>query len=227
MIPSIRRFALLAVSTFAFLAVAAGPALGAEIDWIVRATGSQLIPDLSYETLTDEGFPVAADSSSDTGWALGLEMRATPKLGVGIRYVKASPTIRITIDGAPALPVLEARDDLGVTMYAASLNLHLTPDRPVDLWISPVLAYLSFDDLLFAVNGPGGLSDTLALEVDRDVTWGIEAGVDIPLGDSAWMATASASYLDSTLEFTEVGEQGSEDLSFDPVVVSVGIGYRF
>jgi len=205
----------------------AAPAAAAERELIIRTSITQMMPDLSYQASTDNGWPIDVSSSSDTGWSLELEVAATRRLGVAFQFAKASPEVRFEVDPRPVFSTLEARDHLDVTMYAASVNLHLTPDRAIDMYVRPVVAYMSFGDLTFAFDGPDGLNDTLHFDVRHEVTWGIGMGADIPLGSSGWLATASATYLDSTLEIRQIDEQGTEMIGFDPLLVSVGIGYRF
>lgn len=225
--PKKARAAFIAIATTMFAVLCASPAEGAEKGLIVRASATQMMPDLSYRTSTDNGWPIDVSSSSDTGWGLDLEIAVTQRLGIGIQFAQASPELRVDVDPRPVYAGLESRDRLDVLMYAASLNLHLTPGRAVDLYVRPVVAYLSFGELTFDFEGPGDLDDTLRFDVRREVTWGVGIGADVAIGRSGWLVTASATYLDSTLEVRQIDESDTEMIGFDPLMVSAGFGFRF
>ncbi len=202
------------------------PALGADKPFVIRATGQHLTTDLDYKGTNDDGSPIEVRSGADTGWGIGFEYLATRRLGIAFQYATADPKLTLELDASPDFPGLISRTSLGMTSYAASLNFHLTPDRVVDVYLSPVAAQLSFDDVTFAVEFEGQ-SDSARFKVKDDLTWGIGVGMDIPFGESGWLATASVNYLASRLEFVEAGEQGSDILDFDPLTISAGVGYKF
>jgi outer membrane protein W len=62
------------------------------------------------------------------------------------------------------------------------------------------------------------------VEGGTELTWGAELGVDLRLGDSRWTLGASAEYLQTSLNATRDYWWTSD---FDPVIVSLGFGYRF
>lgn len=223
-----RRVKLLMIGVAAVAAFAGAPVEAAGVDVIARVNATQFMPDLSFQATSEDGFPVKADASSATGWGLGFEILATRRLGVAFQVANASPTVRVELDATPDYEVLTARDDLRVTTYQASLNLHLTPDRRIDVYVSPTVALLTFGGLGFEFENPvSGESDLEEFDVKREVSWGVGMGVDIPFGNSGWLATASATYLDSTIEVRPIDGSTAESLSFDPFLISAGVGYRF
>jgi hypothetical protein len=102
---------------------------------------------------------------------------------------------------------------ISMTPLTAALNVHLTPESPVDLYVAPVLgwAWLDLDrDLL-------GLGLLTSDDSESGFVWGLGAGIDVPLGKGTWVFTGSLEYLS-----VDVSEG-----SFDNVVVYLGAGFRF
>ena len=62
------------------------------------------------------------------------------------------------------------------------------------------------------------------LSFDDDLGFGLRAGVDVPIGHGgSWIVSAGLRYLKAILESDGTGE----DLDLDPLMVSIGVGYRF
>ena len=82
------------------------------------------------------------------------------------------------------------------------------------------VVYSSFD----LVTDPWFLRESFVAENDFGI--GINVGLDVRLGESGWLLTAAFKYLVTTLESSPPGEGvGRTDL--DPIIFSVGVGYRF
>ena len=61
---------------------------------------------------------------------------------------------------------------------------------------------------------------------DDDVGFGLHIGVDLPLGSSKrWTIGARVRYLLVIMEAESAS--GGRDFELDPIVPSIGIGYRF
>lgn len=174
---------------------------------------------------------------SSPGFGLGLEYRASRRLGVQLDVLTSEIESDIGFEFFD-LDLLVLESSMRMTPVLARLDVHLTPDRKVDLYLGPVLGYVRYSDIKTAVR-----SDFLgdeALSVGRVRTrdgfaWGGQIGMDVPLGSRGTFFTVKATYLEAEVETIEEiddegeGEEGSFESSFDldPFVVQVGFGYRF
>ena len=61
--------------------------------------------------------------------------------------------------------------------------------------------------------------------VDTDTGWGVILGIDLPLGSSNWLLQSNLRYIDTSL--TGSTSDGRFDSDFDPLIFSIGFGYRF
>lgn len=97
-----------------------------------------------------------------------------------------------------------------------------TPDSPIDLYVGPQLALVRYSNVdMWAGFGAAGAS----VSVEDDVSWGAILGLDVPLGTRGWMVHANVRYLDTDMK--DSGGVSSFNGKFDPVIFSVGVGYRF
>lgn len=115
-------------------------------------------------------------------------------------------------------------DTMSVSGLTAGLDIHLTPDSRVDLYLCPMVAMLQFGGLVF-VAGPHRLRTAVAF--DEDLAVGASLGLDVPLGDRRnWSFNASLTHLDSTLNGGDHGDLRIEE-DYDATLFGLGFGYRF
>jgi outer membrane protein len=167
-------------------------------------------------------FALSMNPTGDGGYGGGfeLEYRVSRRLGIDFGVLTASPVIDVLID---EVGVISASAQPRITPIYAGLNVHLTPDRPLDIYIGPMLTYVvysSFD----LVTDPWFCRESFVTQNDFGI--GFNLGLDIRLGDAGWLITAAFKYLDTTLEASPPDESiGRTDI--DPMIFSIGIGYRF
>jgi len=108
------------------------------------------------------------------------------------------------------------------TPVTLGLNLHLTPDRPVDLFVGPLLALSSYGNVEVSA-GVGAA--TTPVSIDNDIGFGAVLGLDLALGETGWLAQANVRYFATETK----SSAGSISFSgrFNPVIFSLGLGYRF
>jgi outer membrane protein W len=205
------------------LALAAAPATADAADgaWQLRVRGVWVDPDFSWGEIDDDGTEFDVTADSDFGYGLGLEYRFTDRLGVELAALRAKPDMDLTI-AAPWGEDFEFSDGLSYRPITLGLNIHLTPDAPVDVYLSPLIALVDYGDLTYYVE-----DDVESFTVSSDFTWGATIGADVPLGDDGWSMNATVSYIDTDLEAENVSEPGRETFSFDTLIASLGIGFRF
>lgn len=206
----------------AFLVCALCPitADAADGPWQLRITALSMNPTGSSVFVAGSGERI--DYSADNGYGFGidLEYRASRRLGIDFGVLTATPVIDVLID---EVGVISASAKPRITPVYVGLNVHLTPDGPLDLYIGPLLAYVVYSSFDLVVD-PWFLTEGFVTRNDLGI--GLNVGLDIRLGEGGWLLTAAFKYLDTTLEASPPDEStGRTDI--DPMILSVGFGYRF
>ena len=93
---------------------------------------------------TDEQY--SYQSSGGVGFAIDFEYRVSRRLGIDFGAISASPGFTVAVDAEPLS--VTASGDIRITPIYAALNIHLTPDGRFDLYIGPLLAYVSYDSFV-------------------------------------------------------------------------------
>ena len=168
----------------------------------------------------DSDIPVEVSSNGALGAGAGLEYRFRPWVGLGLDALHARPTIVLEAD----LPGGRRRvsDGLSFTPFSLGPVFHLTPGKAVDLTVTAMLGLAVYGDLRFAIEG-----QELSLQGGRDVGWGLGAAVDIHPGASNWAIHAGVRRYESDPEFTNRDNGAVGSAAINPVVVTVGVAYRF
>ncbi len=208
--------------TLTLLALPASAA-AQEDGWQVRINGLWVDPDVSFTDLDSNGDRVQAGAEGDIGISLTFERRFSSRLGLefGALYAKPDLTLDANLGGSQ----FTASSSVAFAAITAGLNIHLTPDKAVDLYLGPLVAQVLFGDvgLRAQIAGAALAQDFSA---NDDFAFGGQIGADIAFGDSPWSLNLAAKYLDTSLEITD--EDGEKtDLGFEPLILGVGFGYRF
>ena len=188
--------------------------------WQLRMTGLLMNPTGSSVFVPDSGERIPYSADYGYGFGIDLEYRASRRLGIDFGVLTATPVIDVLID---EVGVISASAKPRITPIYAGLNVHLSPDSRFDLYIGPLLAYVVYSSFDLVVD-PWFLTEGFVTENDFGI--GVNLGLNIRLGNSGWLLTAAFKYLDTTLEASPPDESvGRTDI--DPMIFSVGIGYRF
>lgn len=193
--------------------------VGAEVTWQLRFGAAWLDPDgESTQPLT--GGTATTDLDDGFGLTATAEVRFTEHVGLEFGVLAtASPDFEVRIaDGSDGALV---RDELDLLVLGAGFNFHLTPDRPIDLWVGPFVGQAYFSDLLFVVGG-----DDAVFVVDDELVLGAVVGIDVPIS-SRWSFTGAARYMAFDIDPENVTGGDAESITLDTLSVSVGIGLRF
>lgn len=145
------------------------------------------------------------------GFGLGLERLFGERLGVEV------DALFLDLDGNRIVDVGEdwTMTNPGVGMDAISLgvNFHLTPGKMHDVYVGPFVSSISYSDGAFNATETGFGSETGV---------GAKLGADFYFGwQSPWALSTSIRYLAAS-----AGDGGNE-FDVDPLIGTVGIGYRF
>lgn len=117
----------------------------------------------------------------EVAYGIEVERRFNPRLGLELGMLYSRPRLERNIDTADCQmpPSVGEATFLPIT---AGLDIHLTPERRVDLTLTPLAGYAFYDDPSFRLEGVG--VETLSL--DDDFVWGVRAALDIPFRESRW-----------------------------------------
>jgi len=189
--------------------------------WVVRATALSMKPagDSVVVDGDDDWSRYTADA--EYGFGIDFEYRASRLLGIDFGILTASPELEVVYDAAP---VITATAKLRITPVYGGLNVHLTPNSRFDLFIGPVVAYVVYSGFDLVVD-PWFLTEE-GFESEADFGFGVNLGLDVRLGNDGWLLTAGFRYLDTTLEASPPDE-GTGSTAIDPMIFSIGVGYRF
>ena len=188
--------------------------------WRLRLFAVSMHPTGDTVFVPETGERIHFDANAGYGGGIEIEYRASQRLGIDFGALTASPVIDVLID---EVGVISASAQPRISPVYAGINFHLTPDSAADLYVGPLVAYVvysSFD----LVTDPWFLREWFV--TDNDWGIGINAGLDVRLGNRGWLLTAAFKYLDTTLEASPPDESiGRTDI--DPLIFSIGVGYRF
>jgi len=187
-----------------FLSAVLLPASAADTEWKIRFG---LLYSSPTGDFSDSGQTTELDDS--TGIHASTEFRVTDRIGVepGLGYAKHDITVEES--GFPTLDF-----ETTWTAFTVNGNFHLLRERTFDLYVGPTVGYVFWDDI-----ETGAPSD---IPTDDEFAIGLNAGIDVPIGDSSWAFAGALRYL-----FTDLGVPGGSDIGVDPIQIKVGLSYSF
>jgi len=148
------------------------------------------------------------------------EYQFSPRLGVELGVLGAGSVD--VASGIFAGTVGNAVQVSSFTPFTVGLNVHLTPDHLLDVYAGPLLALVSYSSV--DVQTTIGNAST-SVSVDNDVGLGAILGLDVPIGERGWLIQTNLRYVDTDIENS--GGVILINSEFDPLIFSVGFGYRF
>ncbi len=170
------------------------------------------------------------DFDSAAGYGLGLEYRASRRVGFELTALTSTVDSEIDFDFF-GLIQLGVDSKLRVTPVLGQLNFHLTPDHAVDLYVGPIAGWMRYGDLETTVHSHVPGEDSVEVEKVRtqdSFAWGAHVDFDVPFGRSRAFFTGGATYLKAAVKAAPgQAEEGDTIFHLDPLVLKVGVGYRF
>lgn len=203
-----------AISSFPRIAKAEEPSR-----WQIK-TGVVLVDaDEPFSVDKPSGGQVSAGGNAELGVALAVEYQWSELIGieVGIAYAK-SPDVDDTVNGNND----EIGEGPGFLPLSTGVNFHLVSSENIDFYVGPRIAYVMFGDFELDIDG-----QNTEFEVDDELAWGATMGLNYRFGDSRWSLLAEATYLDVDMTISEEGVENPTTSSFDPLMVNLGLSYRF
>ena len=211
----------------AFLVAMSSMATAADSSWIVR--GSYVMTWRSTDSYQTESVigdnPLLNEFSLDSGQGFGfdLEYKMNPKLGLAVMAIFTDIEGTFVAGIEPGEESDRVSDNNTVDTYTVNFgaNYHFTPDSRVDFYLGAFVGWWSYDSVKFQLPV---LDEEVKIDFDDQFSYGLNAGIDVPLGaDSSWLFTAALKYLVSDLK--QSGDP--REIAIDPLIASIGIGYKF
>ena len=194
--------ALITVGGTAFAALSAQAQDGSSYDFKLFG-GAAYVTPLSDSSLS--GIASSVEASSEVGWEIGGEWKASDRLGIELAYFDA--THDVEADGT-------AIGEISLRPWNFSLNFHLVDGDRISWWVGPTVSYIDWSEV--ELNGGG------SLDVDSQTTFGASTGMSIGLGES-FAFQAGLRWLDASVDSPVL----PDEVDVDPLFASVGIAFRF
>jgi outer membrane protein W len=191
--------------------------------WIARGYYAGVYPSSERATLDEEVGGIAQSTqvhfSDRDGFGLDLEYLLKPNVGLVFSAILASMDSEIMFDREDVW--LMGDDDVDFNVFSLGVNYHLSPHKRADFFIGAFVGLVQFDDVDFDF---AEVARRVDFDFDDDFGFGVNAGVDIPFQPgSGWIFTAGLRYMLATAE----AENAPFELDVDPLIGTVGFGYRF
>ncbi|HVS65417.1 MAG TPA: OmpW family outer membrane protein [Thermoanaerobaculia bacterium] len=206
----------------ALVASSSAVAHGQDSRWSLGVDGLYLAADDGRAAVgAAAGAPAGATYGIDgdgVGFGLALGYRATRRFGVELEL--ATVDLDVAVPSATPGAARADTESASFELYLMEFRWHLVPERRFDLTLGALVAMTKLADVRF----PTAAGGSAKLTFDDDVGFGLALGVDWPLGgDGGWLLRGRLRYLRTILE----SDSGAQDLDLDPLLLSVGVGYRF
>ncbi len=184
----------------------------AQVEGRFRIQGTWSSPTDEFRE-PDEGGDLVTRADGAVGARLGYELLLAGRWGVEL----AAGTSRHDIGEGR---VGHGRQDvatLRVTPMTASVLYHFTPQAKADFYLGGGAAYVRYGDI--ELTDPDVIGSH-SLAVDADLTYVLQAGVDVKLNDR-WGLSGGLQWIDTKAKIA------GQALPISPVVAGAGVALRF
>jgi hypothetical protein len=165
-------------------------------------------------------------SDFDIGFGLGFnaEYRFSRRLGLDLGILGGAAIDAAWNVGEGGEWVWSAYDTLTFTPLSVGLDIHLTPDNNVDLYLCPMLSWVHYGGLVVHSADPWTAT---TVDFNEDLGIGIALGLGVPIGQREhWLFSANLIHLESEIESRGwSGDRLADD--YDATILGLGFGYKF
>lgn len=215
-------FLVLALALATTAAAATTPTQPQETGWSIRFYAASV----DFDSVDGYRGGSRPDYDLDIGFGLGFnaEYRFSRRLGIDLGVLGGA-----AVDVAwNALRADEwgwtSYDTLTFTPLTAGLDIHLTPDSSVDLFVCPMLAWIHYGGIVIQ---SAGHWSTTTVDFEEDLGLGLTLGLGVPMGArDRWSFAASLTHLESQLD-SDTWSGGRLVGDYDATILGLGVGYRF
>lgn len=207
------------------LATAATPSLAVEQgDWLVRVRAIGVLPTDDSGGISPDLLTARLEAQPAIMPELDITYMATDNIGIELILA----TTPHDIDGKGAISGLDKVADSWLLPPTLLVQWHFLPKGQIRPYVGAGVNYT----ITYGEDATGSLETALGgptkVELDNSFGWALQAGVDIGI-DERWFANIDVKYIDIDVDakITTGGVTRDADVSIDPVIVGVGLGYRF
>ncbi len=199
------------------------PAFAGEGDWMVRARVIGVMPDESAGDVLP-AFP---------GGSVEIDDDYVPELDFTYFFNDnwSAELILATSDhdlqGTGVLDALGTVAEVKTLPPTLTLQYRFAPDAQIQPYVGVGVNYTIFYDTDATSNLTNAIGPT-SLDLDDSFGLAVQAGVDIKL-DEKWSLNADIKYvqMDTTATLNTGGMINTIDVDINPIIIGVGVGYRF
>ncbi len=211
----------------ALLAVVATAPLSAQtLELIGRYAWMTTKADEEIEGTSDVN-PVRFEVDNDTGYGAAVNLYVTDKFSVEVGVTLVEPDTIVTETGDIRAVLQNAKTT--IIPITAVLQYHFSPDGAWDLYLGGGGAWVLVDDVQGDI-GDIQSDDIERIEFNDDAGFVANLGLNIAITDTI-LVNIDAKYVPlkspSTIVFGSGDAQPGRDISFNPLIVSVGGVLRF
>ena len=197
-------------------------------NWIVRGFYVKTWPSTdSYQTesVLEDLPPIFNDFSVDSGegFEFNLEYKFNSKVGIALMGIFTDMEGTFVYGFEPGQQNPLSSDPNTVDFYTidAGVNYHFTPDSRIDVYLGAFAGVFSYDSVTFYLPE---LDRQFKIDFDDQFSYGLNAGIDVPFTrDGPFIFSMAVKYLLSDLK----EDGGPREIAIDPIIGSIGIGFRF
>ncbi|WP_233560021.1 OmpW/AlkL family protein [Oleomonas cavernae] len=202
--------------------VAAMPAQAAEQSpWMIRGRALIVLPQESGDLSLDGVGAIPGDVSIDDSVVPELDITYFVTPNIGIELILGTTPHNAEAINTP----LGAKTDLGdVWLLPPTLlvQYHFAPEGKIRPYVGAGVNYTIF----YGKDEPDGVS----VDYENNFGWALQAGVDVPLNDH-WSLNLDVKQVFLSTDVTVRGLTGPAavraDVDINPLLIGVGVGYRF
>ena len=195
--------------------------------WRIRGFYVQTWPSTdSYQTESVIGDrPIINELSVDSGEGFELDIgyMFNPKIELMLTGIFTDLEGTFVAGIEPGEESDRVTDNNTVDFYTINVgaNYHFTPESRVDFYLGAFVGLFSYDSVQF--NLPV-IDEQIKINFDDQFSYGLNAGVDVPFTqDGPLFFALAVKYLISDLK----EDGGPREIAIDPIIGSIGIGFRF
>ena len=220
---SARRLGL--AGALAALTVAASPALAADQgDWLVRVRGIGVMPTSDSGGISPDLLAGSVEAQPAVMPELDITYMATENIGLELILA----TTPHDIDGGGAIAGLGKVANTWLLPPTLLVQWHFLPKGTIRPYVGAGINYT----ITYGESSTQSLDDALGgpteVKLGNSLGWAVQAGVDFDVAEN-WFVNVDVKYIDINVDadFVTGGTTRTTDVGIDPVIVGIGVGYRF
>ena len=210
---------------FAALAIAATPALALDQgDWLVRLRGIGVLPTAKSDGISPD-LTTGQLKAQPTGMPeIDITYMATQNIGLEL----IAATTHHNVDGKGAIAGLGKVADTWLLPPTLLVQWHFLPKSTVRPYVGAGINYT----ITYGENASSSLEAALggptSVRLGNSVGWAVQAGVDVDVAPR-WFVNFDVKYIDMSVDadITTNGFRRTTNVDINPVIVGLGVGYRF